>query len=80
MQRFVAELSTVIDRAEFEKCWHADPSVTETQAKVEFVFTGSRVSAAVDCGAANPWPSASFHSTFSAAIRRLDRRCNVRWL
>jgi hypothetical protein len=80
MQRFVAELSTTIDRAEFEKYWHADPDVNDSQAKVEFAFAGTRVSAAVDCGLAKPWPSASFHSTFSAAIRRIDRRCNVRWL
>ena len=80
MQRFVAELSTPIDRAEFEKCWRADPSVHDNQTKVEFVFAGSRVSAAVHTESESPWASASFHSTFSAAIRRLDRRCNVRWL
>ena len=80
MQRFVAELSTAIDRSEFEKYWHADPGVRENSAKVEFVFAGSRVSVAVDCGSAKPWPSAGFHSTFSAAIRRIDRRCNIRWL
>jgi hypothetical protein len=80
MQRFLAELSAIIDPAAFEKCWHADPGVTGNQAKVQFVFAGSRVTAAVDCGLAQPWPSASFHSTFSAAIRRIDPRCNVRWL
>jgi hypothetical protein len=80
MQRFVAELSKAIDRADFEKCWRADPRVTDSNTKVEFVFTGSRVSAAVHSESESPWPSDNFHSTFSAAIRRLDRQCNVRWL
>jgi len=80
MQRFIAELTSPIERADFEKCWRESPSSDDAHPKVDFVFTGSRVSASVHSGSANPWPSANFHETFSATIRRLDRTCNVRWL
>lgn len=80
MQRFVAELSNPIERTEFERSWSSDPSFNNTQPKVEFIFIGRRVSAVVHSDSLNQWPSASFHRTFSAAIRRLDQVCNIRWL
>jgi len=79
MQRFVAELSSSIEKSEFEKSWHSDPKL-HPEPKVEFAFTGRRVSAVVHSDAAHQWPLASFHQTFSAAIRRLNSVCNVRWL
>ena len=80
MQRFVAELSTPIDKTDFERSWQSDQSLDDTQPKVEFAFAGCRVSALVHSKTSDQWPSASFHRTFSAAIRRLDGVCNIRWL
>ena len=79
MQRFVAELSSPIDKAEFERSWHGDPAF-DKEPKVEFAFAGLRVSAIVHSDSGTPWPSSGFHSTFSAAIRRLNRVCNIRLL
>jgi hypothetical protein len=79
MQKFVAELSSPVDKAAFEKSWQVD-TLSSAKPKVEFVFDGRRVSAAIDSDSSNQWPSANFHQTFSAAIRRLDRACNIRWL
>jgi len=79
MQRFVAELSSPIDKIDFEKSWLSDLTLNR-ELKVEFAFVGQRVSAVVHSDSATPWPSAGFHSTFSAAIRRLNRVCNIRWL
>jgi len=80
MQRFVAELSTGIEKAEFERSWRSDLSLNDKQPKVEFTFDGRRVSAVIDSDSPVRWPSASFYRTFSAAIRRIDRACNIRWL
>lgn len=81
MQRFMAELSTVIEQAAFEQSWRNDPALDEThQAKVDFAFDGRRVSALIDSDRLERWPSASFYRTFSAAVRRVDRSCNIRWL
>jgi hypothetical protein len=79
MQRFVAELSSTVKKAEFEKSWYGDPCL-HTEPKVEFAFTGHRVSVVVHSDLAHQWPLASFHRTFSAAVRRLDSVCNIRWL
>jgi len=79
MQRFMAELSSPIDKVEFEKSWQGDLALKK-EPKVEFVFLGQRVSAVVHSECATPWPSAGFHHAFSLAIRRLDRVCNIRWL
>jgi endonuclease/exonuclease/phosphatase family metal-dependent hydrolase len=79
MQRFMAELSSPVDKAEFERSWHSDQALS-SEPRVDFVFAGQRVSAVVHTEIAAQWPSASFHQTFSAAIRRLNRACNVRWL
>jgi hypothetical protein len=79
MQRFVAELSSAVEKIEFEKLWQSDPD-RSAEPKVEFAFTGRRVSVIVHSDTAHQWPMASFHRTFSAAIRRLNSVCNIRWL
>jgi hypothetical protein len=80
MQRFVAELSTAIEEADFEKSWCSDQSLHNKQPKVKFTFSGRRVSAVVDPDSLERWASSSFYRTFSAAVRRVDQACNVRWL
>ena len=80
MQRFIAELSTAVEKAEFEKSWRSDQSLNATQSAAEFVFEGRRVSAVIDTDSSNRWPCASFYRAFSAAIRRIDGACNIRWL
>ena len=79
MQRFVAELSNTIEEAEFERSWSSDQSLN-AQPKVAFTFAGRRVSAVIDSDTSGHWPSASFYRVFSAAIRRVDGACNIRWL
>ena len=79
MQRFMAELSTPVDKTAFERSWHSDPALS-AQTRVEFVFVGQTVSAVVHSDFSAQWSPASFHETFSAAIRRLNRACNIRWL
>jgi hypothetical protein len=79
MQRFMAQLSSPVDKAAFERSWRSDPALG-AKPKVDFLFTGQTVSAMVDSDFAGEWPSASFHQAFSAAIRRLNRACNVHWL
>jgi len=78
-QRFMAQLSSPVDKTEFERSWRSDPALP-TEPKVDFLFAGQTVSAVVHSELAGQWPSASFHQTFSAAIRRLNRACNIRWL
>jgi hypothetical protein len=80
MQRFVAELSTPIEKADFERSWRSDQSLNDNQSKVEFTFSRRRVSAVIDSDSPERWASASFYRAFSAAIRRIDRACNIRWL
>jgi hypothetical protein len=79
MQRFLAVLSSPIDKTEFESSWNGDPAI-HGGPKVEFDFAGMRVSVVVHSEPAAQWASASFHRTFSAVIRRLNGVCNVRWL
>jgi hypothetical protein len=80
MQRLVAELSSPIDKTEFEKSWWSDQSLNDTQPKVEFAFAGRRVSVLIHSDLSDQWPSACFRKTFSAAVRRIDGVCNIRWL
>jgi hypothetical protein len=47
---------------------------------VEFGFSGRRVSITVHSDLPGEWRSEDLHRTFSAAVRRVDRNCNVRWL
>jgi hypothetical protein len=80
MQRLIAELSNPIEKTEFEKSWHSDQSRNDAQPKVEFAFAGRRVSVVIHSDLSDQWPSASFHKTFSDAVRRIDGVCNIRWL
>jgi hypothetical protein len=80
MQRFVAELSTLIEEADFERSWRSDQSLDEKQPKVKFTFAGRRVSALIESDSSERWASSSFYRTFSAAVRRVDHACNIRWL
>ena len=79
MQRFVAELSTPIDKADFERSWYSNPTLG-VEPKVDFLFLGQRVSVLVHSDTVAQWPSANFYRTFSAAVRRLSPVCNIRWL
>jgi hypothetical protein len=80
MQRFVAELSAPIEKADFERSWHSDQSPGQEHPKVDFTFSGRRVSAVIDSDPSQQWTSANFYRTFSAAVRRIDNACNIRWL
>ncbi len=80
MQRFEAVLSSPIDKAEFERAWQNDLTLNPKQPKVDFAFAGLRVSVTIHSELSDQWPSSSFHRSFSAAIRRQDRICNIRWL
>ena len=79
MQTFIAEFSNLIDKAEFERSWQRD-AVINSNFAVQFRFDGRRISMMVESRSINHWQSDSFHQTFSAAIRRVDQNCNVRWL
>jgi len=80
MQRFIAELSAAIEVADFERSWSTDQSLKEKQPKVKFTFNGRRVSALVDSDSSERWDASSFYRIFSAAVRRVDHTCNIRWL
>ena len=80
MQRFIAELSTVIEEADFNRSWCNDQSLNDKQPKVKFTFDGRRVSVLVDPDSTERWDSSSFYRIFSAAVRRVDRTCNIRWI
>jgi len=79
MQRFVARLSTAVDKTEFERFWLSDPELSG-EPKVEFVFAGLTVSAIVHSDDSEQWPSVRFHQCFSAVVRRMNGACNIRWL
>jgi hypothetical protein len=80
MQMFIAELSTPIDKVEFERSWRSAPSGDGPQPTAEFTFVGRKVSALIDSDSSERWSAANFYRAFSAAVRRLDRDCNIRWL
>jgi hypothetical protein len=79
MQRFIAELSNLIDKGEFERSWRG-ASDSNPNFTVDFGFDGRRVSITIDSGLSNLWRSDNFHRTFSSAIHRVDQNCNIRWL
>ena len=80
MQRFVAELSTPIAKADFERSWASDATLKENhQPTVEFTFDDRKVLAVIHSESTERWACASFHLSFGAAVRRVDRACNVRW-
>jgi len=80
MQRFVAELSAAIEQAVFERSWNSDESLNGKHPKVEFTFDERRVLVIIDTDPSERWVSTSFHRSFSAAVHRIDRNCNIRWL
>ena len=79
MQRFIAELSNLVDYSAFEKSWQSD-TAKKPAFKVEFAFSDRRVSVTVHSDLPGEWPADDFYRIFTAAIRRIDRSCNVRWL
>ena len=79
MQRFIAEVSNVIDKVAFEKSWLSDATINPN-FKVDFGFADRRISITVESRAEDRWQSDSFYDTFSSAVRRVDQKCNVRWL
>lgn len=80
MQRFVAELSAPIEQAAFERSWRSDESHNGEHQKVEFTFDHRRVLATINTDSSERWVTTSFYRTFSAAVRRIDGACNIRWL
>ena len=80
MQRFVAELSMSIEEADFQRSWGSDKTLNDKQPKVIFTFSGRRVSVVIDSDSSERWESSQFYRAFSAAVRRVDHACNVRWL
>jgi hypothetical protein len=80
MQRFVAELSAAIGQAAFERSWHSEEALNGKHPKVEFTFDHRRVLAIINSDPSERWVSTSFYRIFSAAVRRIDRNCNIRWL
>ena len=79
MQRFIAELSSAIEKADFESSWQSEASARADQ-KVDFAFHGRRVSATIHSENDNRWESQSFRRAFSSVIRRINANCNVRWI
>ena len=79
MQRFIAELTGVIDKVDLERSWKDEPTFDPAPA-VTFAIAGKRVSITINSNPATPWKSDAFHRTFSNAIHRLDQHCNIRWL
>lgn len=80
MQRFVAILSTPIEELAFERSWRSDQAFNDKQPSVKFTFSGSRVMAVIDSDSPERWATSSFYRSFSAAVRRVDNGCNIRWL
>ena len=74
MQRFIAELSKLIETAEFERAWQND-SAKNPNVTVAFAFAGRRVTITIDSLLSPPWRSDDFHRTFSSAIHRVDQHC-----
>jgi hypothetical protein len=79
MQRFIAELSKLIETAEFERAWQ-DDSAKNPNVAVVFAFAGRRVTITIDSLLSPPWRPDDLHRTFSRAIHRVDQHCNIRWL
>ena len=79
MQMFIAELSNLIDKGEFERSWDSDVSVNP-YLKVDFGFIGRRISITLEPGPAGRWQTDSVHQSISSAVRRVDPRCNIRWI
>ena len=79
MQVFIAELSNLIGQGEFEKSWHRDDAVNPF-LKVDFGFAGRRISITLEPGPSGRWQTESVHRSVTNAVRRVDQRCNIRWI
>jgi hypothetical protein len=79
MQRFIAELSSLIDKEAFDNSWLSD-RVANPIYSVAFGFVGRRISITIESAQADRWGTVSFQRTFSSAVRRVDHNCNVRWI
>jgi hypothetical protein len=79
MQVFVAVLSNLIDRDEFEKSWHSDRFVSPFP-EVAFEFAGRTISIKLEPGPVGRWQTDVVHRTFSSVVRRVDQNCNIRWM
>ena len=79
MQRFIAELSNLIEKTEFETAWASD-ATSNPNVSVDFAFAGRKVTITIDSDLSMEWRSDDFHRTFSKAIHRVDLHCNIRWL
>ena len=79
MQRFIAELSSVIEKAEFDRLWQSEASA-RAELRVDFAFDGRRISATIHSESDSPWDSQSFRPAFTRVIRRINASCNVRWI
>ena len=79
MQILIAELSNVIEQGELEKAWHSGDAINPL-LKVHFAFAGRRISIMLEPGPEGRWQTESVHRSFSSAVRRVDQRCNIRWI
>jgi hypothetical protein len=79
MQKFIAELSREIEKAEFDRSWQSEASA-RAELRFDFIFNGRRVSATIHSENYHPWESESFRRAFSRVIRRVNASCNVRWI
>jgi len=79
MQKFIAEVSHLIDKDALETSWQSDPTINPN-FKVDFGFVDRRILITVESKVEDRWRSESFYNAFSSAVRRVDRTCNVRWL
>ena len=79
MQRFIAELSSLINKDAFDESWRSD-CLANPNYCVAFGFADRRVSITIESRLAERWVSAAFQRTFSNAVRRVDHACNVRWI
>jgi hypothetical protein len=79
MQVFVAVLSNLIDRGEFEKSWRID-CTGDLFPDAGFTFTGRTISLRLEPGPDGRWQTEIVHKTLSSAVRRVDQNCNIRWM
>ena len=64
MQRFIAELSSMIDKDAFDRCWQSD-CVANPNYSVEFGFDGRRVSISVESTQARVSPQDQYESLYT---------------
>ena len=77
MQMFMALLSSPIDQDAFEKAWRSDSG--GTFGGVKFAYAGLTISMELEPGPSGRWQTESVHHSVSDAVRRVDRKCNIRW-